>query len=463
MNAQNQIAAKPLNNLLLISGILILVYVLAFIVPSGEYQRRQEDGITVVVPGSYSQIQKIRPTVMELLSAPARGFSASADVIAFVLLIGGAFGVIGRTGALEAGLKSMVHVTSRHKRLKKLFPALLLMVFSLAGNTFGMSEEVLLFVMITVPMAHQMGYDTLTGLAIPFVGAAVGFAGAAFNPFTVGVAQGIAQLPPFSGFEYRMGVWMVFTLAAIAYVYGHIRKVAKNPSAGFFSDIRGFETGSDPTHSRNVTTLLIIFGMGLVLMMVGVKLWEWYIAELAGMFIGMAVVVAVIGRLQPQEATDAFLNGCRDMVPVVVVIGLSRSILVLAEDAGIIDTLLYGIVQVTEGLPGEIAVQMMFLTQGLINFFIPSGSGQAALTMPLMTPLVDLMQINRQTAVLAFQFGDGIFNMIIPTSGVTVGVLSLTGIPFNVWVRWCMKLVLWLVILAGIALAIGVFFPNVWQ
>jgi uncharacterized ion transporter superfamily protein YfcC len=118
---------------------------------------------------------------------------------------------------------------------------------------------------------------------------------------------------------------------------------------------------------------------------------------------------------------------------------------------------------VTEGLPGEIAVQMMFLTQGLINFFIPSGSGQAALTMPLMTPLADLMQINRQTAVLAFQFGDGIFNMIIPTSGVTVGVLSLTGIPFNVWVRWCMKLVLWLVILAGIALAIGVFFPNVWQ
>ncbi|MFN3950975.1 MAG: YfcC family protein [Thermaurantimonas sp.] len=451
------------DSILLIIAFLGLVYLLSFVIPSGRYERIESQGRTVLVPGSYQPVEKDFQSIMKLLSAPARGFTASAEVIAFVLLIGGAFGVINATGALESGLKSMVELTTRHKILHRIFPAVLIFIFSLAGNTFGMSEEVIVFVLIILPLARQMGYDTLTGLAIPFIGAGVGFAGAAFNPFTVGIAQGIAELPPFSGFEYRMVIWSVFTLAAVVFIYRHMYKISLKPEAGYFSEIPFQESSSNP---RNEITLrhklvIMIFLGGILLLIAGVKLWNWYIPELAGLFIGVAVISAGIAGLRAGDGVGSFLKGCGDMLPVVVIIGLSRSILVLAEDSLIIDTILHAVVSATGHLPLEAAVQIMFLVQGMINFFIPSGSGQAALTMPLMTPLADLLGIHRQTAVLAFQFGDGIFNMIIPTSGVTMGVLSIAKVPYRIWLSWCGKLIIWLVILSMAALAISVVL-NVW-
>lgn len=465
MNRRNTQRSTSPDSVLLILSFLGLIYVLSFVIPSGRFERIELQGRTVLVPGSYQPVDKNFQSIMKLLSAPARGFTASAEVMAFVLLIGGAFGVINSTGSLESGLTSLVGLTTRYKVLRRIFPSLLIFIFSLAGNTFGMSEEVIVFVLIILPLARQMGYDTLTGLAIPFVGAGVGFAGAAFNPFTVGIAQGIAELPPFSGFEYRMIVWSVFTLAAIVYINIHIYKTSLKLKSGYFSEILTNEKDlsaykqNDMTHRKRL--VILVFLGGIVLLIAGVKIWDWYIHEMAGLFIGMAMISAGFAGLTASDGVGSFLKGCGEMLPVVVIIGLSRSILVLAEDAQIIDTILHAVVTATGKLAPEAAVQIMFLVQGMINFFMPSGSGQAALTMPLMSPLADLLEIPRQTAVLAFQFGDGIFNMIIPTSGVTMGVLSIAKVPYRIWLRWCGVFVIWLLLLSMAALAISVVL-NVW-
>jgi uncharacterized ion transporter superfamily protein YfcC len=198
-----------------------------------------------------------------------------------------------------------------------------------------------------------------------------------------------------------------------------------------------------------------MFILTLALLIIGVKNWDWYISEIAGLFVAFGVVSALIYQLSINEAFEAFKDGASQMLPAALIIALSRSILVVAEDGHIIDTILHSIANLADGMPTYLSVQVMFFVQGFINFFIPSGSGQAALTMPIMAPLSDVLGITRQTAVLAYQFGDGLFNLIIPTSGITMGVLSIANIPYNIWIKWIWKLVVTLSITSMAFLAIA--------
>jgi uncharacterized ion transporter superfamily protein YfcC len=434
------------HTLIIVSLILILFLILTWIIPAGEFNRQEYNGRQVVVPGTYHHTEPRPQGLIALLTAPIRGMISASQIIAFVLLIGGAFGILNKTGAINAGLSSILEATRKKPSIKKFIIPIIMFLFSLAGASFGMSEEVMVFILITIPLSMAMGYDSLTGIAIPFIGAATGFAGAFSNPFTIGIAQGIAEIPVFSGWEYRIVVWLVLMTAAIIFVMLYARKIEKNPEKSLVyeldrnRDLTSYHSEEDLAFTLKRKLVLIIFFAALVLLIVGVNVWDWYINEIAGLFIAMGLLAAVLFRLPSNTTIGAFLDGARDMMTAAFVIGLTRGMLVVATDGKIIDTILNGISGTMGQFPTVVSVQLMFFFQGFMNFFIPSGSGQAALTMPLMSPLSDLIGITRQTAVLAYQLGDGLFTNIFPTSGVTMGVLAIGKIPYDKWVRFMMPL-----------------------
>lgn len=453
--------------LLIISAVLILAVALTWIVPAGEFERVEEGTRTYVVPGTYHAVDASPVPWYGFFTAPVKGFTdhSAAMIIAFVLLIGGAFAVLNATGAIEALLYRVLRLARENRAYKQLVIPVLMIAFAVGGTTFGMAEEVLVFLMITIPLAKSMGWDAIVGVAIPFVGAGVGFAGAAFNPFTVGIAQGISELPMFSGWEYRMLVWAVLTAIAIFFVMSYAARVERDPKNSLLHGVADSGTTSSdmqevPLTERRVAVLLL-FTASIVLLIVGVNKWDWYIEEIAGLFLAMGIGAAIIGGVGGNEAAQAFVGGAKDMVAAAILIGLSKSVLIVMQDGKIVDTVLYNLSNSVAGLPAVVSAQVMLGVQFAINFFVPSGSGQAALTMPVMTPLADLLHIPRQSAVLAYQLGDGLCNFIIPTSGVTMGVLSIAGIPFGVWVKWIAKMLAVLILtgMAFLAVSVGV---EVW-
>ncbi|MCI4650300.1 Na+/H+ antiporter NhaC family protein [Phaeodactylibacter sp.] len=436
------------DTLLIIFGIMIVFIGLTWLVPAGEFERTVINGREVLVPGSYERVEPNPQGLGALLQGPVRGFISAAQIIAFVFLVGGAFGIITRTGAIDAGLQSIIQFSERHPKYRHWILPVVITLFSLAGATFGMSEEVLVFVLITIPLALALGYDSITGIAVSFVGAGLGFAGAFINPFTIGVAQGIAELPPASGMGYRLVVWAVTTAIGIVYIMRYVLKLEKDPT---LSPVYELDQQRDlgqlgKTKNQEFTQghryVLLALTAALLLLVYGVGQWGWYINEIAGLFIGLGIVAGMISHLGLEESVAAFKDGAKDMLTAALVIAMAKGLIVIAEDGKIIDTLLHTIAGLSEGLPKAVTVEIMFIFQTLLNFFVPSGSGQAALTMPIMAPLSDLLGISRQTAVLAFQFGDGLSNLIIPTSGVTMGVLAIAKIPYNVWVKWFLPLFL---------------------
>ncbi len=454
---------KSPDALVIISVVLLLFIVLTWVIPAGEYARDVVNDRTVVVAGTYQPVESNPQGLGDLLTAPIKGIVGAAHIIAFVLLVGGAFSVLSATGALDAGLGSVLKYAKRNPGMRHLIIPVLMVIFSLGGCTFGMSEENLVFILITIPLARSMGYDNIVGIAIPFLGAGAGFAGAVINPFTVGIAQGISELPIGSGAGYRWIVWAIFTIIAIAFVMGDVVKLEKNPKLGLKtdSDTDGPEAMKDVPFNLSRKLVLVLFAAAIGLLMYGANFWGWYIDEISALFLALGLVAAIVTRMKVSETVSSFTIGAKDMLVAALIIGLSRGVLVVAEDGKIIDTVLYGMSNAVGDFPNYISVQIMFVVQGFINVFIPSGSGQAAITMPIMTPLADLLSIDRQTAVLAFQFGDGLLNLIIPTSGVTMGVLAIGKIPYNVWMKWVWKLMVIFILASMVLLAVPEFF-EVW-
>lgn len=438
------------HTIIIISSLILVAALLTWFVPSGEYDRAMKEGRTVVVPNSYHAVPSAPQGVVKVFLAPLKGFVHAAEIIAFVLFIGGSIALIQRTGAVDAGLRRVVNVLAARPKLRMLAIPVLMTLFSLGGATFGMSEEVLAFILIFIPLARSLGYDSIVGVAIPFVGAGAGFSGAFFNPFTVGIAQGIAELPIFSGLEYRLVVWAVVTAVAIWFVMRYAKRVYENPERSPVYDIdsardesslhsvrhRRTESGFTFRHGLVHVTVLV----GMVLLIYGVMRHEWYIAEISALFLALGIAAAAIGRLRLNDAAASFIAGAKDMVAAALMIGLSRGILIVATDGKIIDTVMNALSGAVVQFHPIVSAHMMFGVQMMLNFLVPSGSGQAALSMPIMAPLSDLIGITRQTAVLAFQFGDGFTTLITPTSGVTMGVLGIAKIPWERWAWWILPL-----------------------
>ena len=436
------------NTLLIVSVILIIFVILTWIISAGEFDRTEMDGRTVLIPGSYHRVDNQPQGLGALITAPIKGFISAAQIIAFVFIVGGAFGILNRTGAINAGLSSIIRFCSKRPSYKKFIIPFVMVLFSLAGATFGMSEEVLVFILITIPLALALGYDSIVGVAMPFIGAGAGFAGAFSNPFTVGIAQGIAEIPVFSGWEYRLIVWFVLTTIAIVFVIIYARRIEKNPekSLVYFLDSKrdqkSYQEKDDQLFNWKRKFILVLLLMAIIILVYAVNKWDWYIDEIAGLFLGLGIISALVYRLPASDTIAGLISGAKEMIVPAFVIALSKGLLIIATDGRIIDTILNSMANLADNFHSVISVEIMFIIQGFLNFFIPSGSGQAALTMPIMTPLSDLIGISRQTAVLAFQLGDGLFNMIIPTSGITMGVLSIAKIPYDKWVKWILPLMI---------------------
>lgn len=451
---------KSPNTFFILSVIMALTAVLTWIIPSGEYQKFEKNGQTLVLPDSYHYVESNPQGIDDLFMGPLNGFVDAALIIGFILVIGGVFYVFKKTEAVDSAIKSIAKAHKTSRLVQILVIPIFMIIFSLAGAVFGMSEEIIPFVLLFIPLALALGYDSITGLAIPFVGAGAGFAAAFINPFTLGVAQGIAELPPLSGFEYRLAVWIIITSITILFVYLYAEKIKKNPklSKTYMADLEKRKqldleeinkfTGIDKQHKL----VMFLFLIGLIVMVYGVLNFGWFIIEISAVFLITGIVVGIAGKLSINEITDSFVTGVKDLAATALVVALARGILVIARDGKIIDTILYALSESINSLHPIISAQAMFMVQSCINFFIPSGSGQAALTMPIIAPLGDLVGVSRQTAVLAFQFGDGFSNMIIPTSGVTMGVLSLAGIPWEKWARWILPLEIILLVMGCILL-----------
>lgn len=436
---------KAPNSYLLVFCVSIVIAALTWILPGGEYQRIDVDGRQVVDAASFQVVEASPQGPVAVLQAPIRGFVAAASIIGFVLLVGGAFSVLQATGAVDQSIRRLAAAHSRHRIVEVLWIPIFMALFSLAGAVFGMSEEVIPFILVFVPLSLRLGYDSIVGVAVPFVGAGAGFAGAFLNPFTVGVAQDLAGVRQFSGVDYRLICWTVLTAVAIVWVTLYARRIQRHPEKSPTFEADRIKRAKLPTEeavdgsgAQLATLSIFVGGMGLLVW--GVLVKGWYIQEIASLFVGLALVIAVVARLAPGVAMDAFVAGAKDLVGTGLIIALARGILVIAEDGRIIDSILRYLALTVEGVPAVLSAQLMFVVQSALNFFVPSGSGQAALTMPIMAPLADLVGVSRQTAVLAFQFGDGFSNLIIPTSAVCMGVLSLADIPWTTWARWMLPL-----------------------
>ena len=449
---------KMPHTLVVVEGLVLLVLVLSWLIPSGEFSRVSLGGRMVPDPSTFHLLTpKVYSKPAMLLLAPIKGFLDGGLLIAFLLVIGGSFNVLNETGAVEFGIKRLTKAIAARPTLEFLLIPALMTVFSLAGSIFGMGEELIPFVIIFIPLARSLGYDSIVGVSIPFLGAAAGFAAAFFNPFTVGVAQKLAGLPPNSGLGYRIITWFIGTAVVTAYVMVYARKVKRNPDVSPVREL-DLERGpvdrspgrEEPWSFRHVL-VLVLFLASLVLLMYGIMARNWDMDAMAAMFLGMGIVLGLASGMGGDRIARSFVAGAKDMVGVVFIVACARAILVIAQDARIMDTLLFHSKNLMSVLPRPLIPQAMFLIQAGINFFVHSGTGQAALTMPIMAPLADLVGITRQTAVYAFQLCEFV-NPILPTSAVTMGVLGAAKLPWEKWAGWFLPLLGILVLLGFLLL-----------
>jgi len=453
----------------IVFSLIVLAAVLTWVVPAGEYVRHVVDGHEVVVADSYHRTASA-PQTWQVFSALFNGFVDKADIIVFILMVGGAFWILNHSHAIDIGVMAFLRRVQRLGRyplvrrlgVGNIIIVLVMLLFSLFGAIFGMSEETIAFVVVFIPLAIQMGYDSIVGVCMCYVAAHVGFAGAMLNPFTIGIAQGIAGLPLFSGLEYRIFCWAVLTVVGIAFVLWYAARVKARPERSPVYKLDDYwrgrvaDGGEATLDVRHVLILLVLLAT-VVMLVVGVLAWHWYIAEISALFLAMGIVCGIIDRQGADAIAKLFLEGCKDILSAALVVGLASGIIFILRDGRVIDTMLYGLSRSLAQTGEVLSLGVMYLFQTLLNLVMPSGSAKAALTMPIMTQFADLIGVSRQTTVLAFQFGDGFTNMLTPTSGVLIGVLGMARIPYGTWLRW-----VWKFIVALIAIGFLLMLPTLW-
>ncbi|MDD5830683.1 MAG: AbgT family transporter [Lachnospira sp.] len=436
---------KTPHTFVILVAIIIIAAIATYLIPAGEFTRFKDaaTGKTLVEAGSYHRIASNPLNPLLIPSAIYTGIIKSASTITFMLIIGGAFEVITSTGALTALCKKLSKTFSKHKYA--VIPVFLTL-FSIFGFTMGMSSEVMIFVPIGITLALFLGLDKVTGTAMIALGAAVGFTAGILNPFNVGVAQDIAELPLFSGMAYRIVILVILLAATSAYIIIYAKKVAANPEKSVIYGIQEdteytFEDVSDSI-SKSQIAVLVIMAAGFGILIYGLSKKGWYFEEMSGLFIFMGIACGLVSGYGPSRIAKEFGNGAKGIVVGCLIIGIARTVEVILSDAKILDTIVYGIVNIVNVMPGSIKAVGMFICQSLINCVIVSGTGQAAVTMPLMVPVSDLVGISRQTAVLAFQLGDGFSNSVLPMSSSLMGYLAVSKIPYSKWLKFMMPLFL---------------------
>ena len=470
-----------LDTYIIIFFVVLFMAALTYVVPVGQYDTHEvhytmgdkEKSKTVLIPESFRIVSDDSGAPLRkgiglfepggetgVLNYAFEGlvsgdkWGSAVGVVAFILLIGGAFGIILRTGAIESGI---LHTIGRLRGREVLLLPILFVLFSLGGAVFGMGEEAIPFVLILCPVCVALGYDSVTALLVSYVATQIGFATSWMNPFSVAIAQGISQIPVLSAAGFRMGLWGFFTLLGIAYTLRYARRVKENPrlsisyesDAFFRKDMEQEQTREGQGHpfvlGHKLVILAVVLGIAWVIW--GVVEEGYYIPEIATQFFVMGLVAGILGvvfRLGDMRLNDiasSFRTGAQDLLGAALVVGMAKGIILVLGGTDpsaptVLNTLLHGVGEAFKGLPPAFSAWCMYVFQSVFNFFVVSGSGQAALTMPLMAPLSDLLGVARQVAVLAFQLGDGFTNLIVPTSGVLMACLGAARIDWASWAKW---------------------------
>ena len=416
---------KVPNTYVIIAAIIAICAVLTWFVPGGQYVKA-DDGTL-----SYESVDAV-PQTWQVMSAIYHGFVKQAGIIVFILVVGGAFWLLNATGAVEAGIQRFIVKIGKRDVLVLVA---LTVLFSLAGAVFGMSEETIPFVGIVVPLVVSMGYDAFMGMLVVYVASNVGFSSAFLNPFTVGIAQGMADLPLFSGMGYRIFCWAFLTVLMVAFVAIYARRTKKETSPRVTSELGR----SDNTLTRRQSWILVVLLLTVVALIVGVTCWDWYMPEITGLFLGMGIVCGIIAGFSANRIADELIAGARDILSAALVVGFASGIIVILQDGKVVDSILHGMQKGLDGSSPAASLTAMYGIQAIINFIIPSATAKAAITIPIMAPFADMVGVSRQAMVLAFQFGDGFTNMVTPTSGVLVAALAMARIPYAEWVKWVWK------------------------
>lgn len=381
-------------------------------------------------------------------------WGSAVGVVAFILVIGGAFGIVMKTGAVDAGIYSFIRITKGKEVLALPF---LFALFSLGGAVFGMSEEAIPFAMIVVPFVIAMGYDAITGVAITYVATQVGSATSWMNPFGIGIAQGIAGVPILSGATFRIVLWIVGTAAGIFYTMMYARKIKKNPTQSLAYETDEFfrnnaiEEGENVEFNLGHKLILLTIAAVVVWIVWGVTKKGFYIPEIASQFFVMGFIAGIIGvifKLNGMTVNDiasSFQNGAGDLVGAALVVGMAKGILIVlggsaADEFNTLNTILHATGNVLSTLPSAVSAVFMYVFQTVFNFFVPSGTGQAALTMPILAPLSDIVGVTRQVSCLAYQLGSGFADAIVPTSASLMGVLGVARLDWSKWFKFQIKM-----------------------
>ena len=514
--------------------ILVVATIMTWLIPAGEYDRMQitldsGETRTIAIPDSYHRVEQ-SPQTWHLLSSFFQGFVNQSGIVMFILLIGGAFWILNASRSVDAGILSFLKFTQRFERhrifkrsvINNVIMVLIMTMFSMFGAIFGMSEETIAFVIIVIPLAISMGYDSITGLCMVYMAAHLGFASSILNPFTVGIAQQLSGIPMFSGIGYRIFCWFIYNGIGFTLILLWARKVKKNPQSSPMYKLDDYWRQNHNVENMNIeycTTSLSWLSFGIAMLslilfsiahpvslikiggssmnfpaipvgtvifavfallglrksyhfynlsllfatiwflITGVLGYGWYIKEIAALFFAMGLLAGIAAGNTPNQMTKLLLDGMKDILPAAMVVGLAGGTIVLIQDGKIIDTIMYTLAKSMNEIGRVGSLGVMYLIQTTLNIIIPSSTAKAALTMPIMAPFADLVNISRQSMVMAYLFGDGFTNMITPTSGVLIGCLGIARIPYEKWFKWVWKMIIIFIIIGFILLLPTIYMP----
>ncbi|MCD2137617.1 YfcC family protein [Salinicoccus halitifaciens] len=437
---------------------LVLLFVTAatYFVPAGMFDREEVDGVERVISGSFSEAAQNPAGFMDVFLAIQAGMVDSAGLIFLVLFAGGMFEVIERSGAIRAGMLSTIS-TMRGKEF--LLIAVITILFALGGAVGALANSVIPFVAIGVMLARALRLDAIVAVAITFNAAFIGFTAGFLNPYTVGIAHNIADVPLFSGMLFRVIAFVLFVSISIWYTWRYCKKIMDDSERSLMGVLEPEADDPELDDTFTVRHKLVLgwTAAALAFFVFAVVQFQWTTDHMAAFFIIIGLVAGVIAGMNYNTLTLTFLEGCKKLVYGALIIGLARAVLVIMENANILDTLVNSLATPLEALSPVLTAIGMFVINSIFNFFIPSGSGQAAIMMPIQVPLADMIGITRQVTVLAFQFGDGLSNSIYPTSGPLMASLAVAAVPWLKWARWFLPLFLLLSLASIILLTVAVY------
>ncbi|MBY6072328.1 YfcC family protein [Marinobacter salsuginis] len=470
-NPENDLASRFPTAYTILFGLIILVAALTWIIPAGQYERamNEEVGREVAVPGTYQTVEPNPQGFVDVMLAPTAGFydpdsyvANAIDVAMFILFLGGFLGVMNATGAIDTGIRSAM----RHLKGHEIWMIPILMVlFAIGGTTYGMAEETLAFYAILIPVILAAGYDAVTGVAIILIGAGIGVLGSTINPFATVIAANAAGIPFTDGIFLRFVLLIGGLLICIGYVMRYAHRVKTDPSRSVVArqwpaHKKLFLQGDDQEiHSATLTTTqivsLVTFALTFAVMIWGVSSQGWWMARMGSLFFGAAIVIGIIARLGEKKLTASFVDGARDLLGVALVVGLARGIVVIMEQGMIADTILHSAETSLGGLPELAFINLMFWIEVGMSFFVPSSSGLAVLSMPILAPLADFANVGRDLVVTAYQSANGLVNLINPTFAVVVGGLAIGRVSYDRWLAFIWPLLLILTVFITVVISLG--------